>query len=290
MVRSDCESTREILDLYLDNELLVETSHSVVQHLGACPDCAGELERRIELGRMLKATAATYDEYESESENNLRRRIETALQQEQRRRTMLQVRWALLAASLVLMLGFGYWRYWRLIDVPKPVSSPAFKMPASNPDVLVASTDRDAIANHQECALKYPPNWTYDRERVARELTPGFASLVDTVGRNHDSFELIEGHICSYQQRQYAHLIFRGNGHTVSVFIEHHEPVGNQGLSAPTEISSTRYTEYEVSSVDTRNDRIYLVSDLPSAENAALAKELFPPTLGFVQKMEHGGA
>ena len=290
MARSDCKSTREILDLYLDNELLVETSHSVVQHLSSCPDCAGELERRIELGRMLKATSTLDDEYESGTENILRKRIEAALQNEQRRRMTANVRWALLAASLMLMLGWGYWRYWRSTDVPKPVSSPAINIPTSNPEVLVASTDRDAVANHQECALKYPPDWTYDRQRIVRELTPGFASLIDIVGRNHDSYELIEGHICSYQQRQYAHLIFRGNGHTVSVFIEPHEPSGKPELSAPAEITHTRYAAYEVSSVDTGNDRIYLVSDLSSEENAALAKQLFPPTLGFVQKMKRSGA
>jgi anti-sigma factor RsiW len=287
---SDCQSRREILDLYLDNELLVETSHSLLQHLSCCPDCAGELERRIELRRLLKATSTLDDQDESNSETILRRKIESALQKEQRRRMTARVRLVLLAASLLLVLGLGYWRYWRSTDVPKPVSSPAINMPTSNPEVLIASTDRDAVANHQECALKYPANWTYDRQRIVRELTPGFASLIDIVGRNHDSYELIEGHICSYQQRQYAHLIFRGNGHTVSVFIEHHEPAGKPGLSAPAEISHARYTAYEVSSVDTGNDRIYLVSDLPSTENAALTKQLFPPTLRFVQKMKRGGA
>lgn len=283
MRSSDCKSTSEILDLYLDNELLVETSQSVLEHLGYCPDCAGELERRTELRRMLKATTAVDDVYESETENILRKRIETALQKEQYRGMTAYVRWALVAASLMLVLSLGYWRYWRSTAVPDPVGSPAINTPTSNPEVLVAFTDRDAVANHQACALKYPPNWTYDRQRIARELTPRFASLIDIVGRKHDSYELIEGHICSYQQRQYAHLIFRGNGHTVSVFIEHHDPVGQPGLSAPAKTSQARYTAYEVSSVDTTNDRIDLVSDLPSAENDALAKELFPPTLRFVQ-------
>ena len=288
MAGSDCKTKREILDLYLDNELLVETSHSLLQHLACCPDCAGELERRTELRRLLKAASALDDADERDSENLLRKRIEIALQKEQRRRMTAHVRWAVLAASLMVVLGLGYWRYSRYTGVPKPVSSPPINMPTQNPDVLVASMDRDAVANHQECALSYPPNWTYDRQRVVRELTPRFAAIIDIVGRDHHPYELIEGHICSYQQRQYAHLIFRGNGHTVSVFIEHHEPSGKPGLSAPAEIAHTRYTEYEVSSVDTMSDRIYLVSDLPSVENDALAKQLFPPTLKFVQKMKRG--
>jgi hypothetical protein len=146
--------------------------------------------------------------------------------------------------------------------------------------------DRDAAGNHVACALTYPPDWTYDRQRIVRTLTPRFASLIDSVGRNHSSYELIEGHICSFQQRHYAHLIFRGNGHTVSVFIEEHEPVGKADSSRAAEIGESHYSLYEVASVDTGIHRIYLVSDLPSGENAALAKQLFAGTLTFVQKME----
>jgi anti-sigma factor RsiW len=288
---SDCKSRREILDLYLDNELLVETSHSLLQHLSCCPDCAGELERRIELRRLLKATSTFDDQDESNSETILRKKIESALQKEQRRRMTARVRWVLLAASLLLVLGLGYWRY---TNVPKPNNSAPIKMvvsnQVSNSGELVVAMDRDAVANHEACALKYPPNWTFDRQRIVRELTPGFASLIEVVGRTHNSYELIEGHICSYQQRQYAHLIFRGNGHTVSVFIEHYEPFGKPDSSPPAEVAHTRYSAYEVSRVDTTSDRIYLVSDLPSTENVALTKQLFPPTLRFVQKMKRGGA
>lgn len=284
MAGSDCKSTREVLDLYLDNELLVETSQSVLEHLGSCPDCTAESERRLELRRLLKRSTLD-DDYTEDTEKALRRKIEATLQVDQRRRVTAGVRWVLLAAGLIVVASVGYWA---TRNTPKPTTSPAMNMPA--PEAPIASMERDAVGNHQACALTYPPDWAYDRQRIVSKLTPRYASLIDVVGRKYGSYELIEGHICSFQQRRYAHLIFRGGGHTVSVFIEQHDPVRKPYSSPPAEIGQAHYSLYEVASVDTGIHRIYVVSDLPSSENATLAKQLFPRTLNFVQAMERGGA
>jgi anti-sigma factor RsiW len=284
---ADCQDIRELLDTYLDNELLVETSQSVLDHLSLCEDCAAESERRIELRRLLK-TALTLED-DRDSENASRRRIGTALEEERRPPRTAKILWGALAASLILALGLGFWR---IRDTSKPANSSATKMPinmpASPPQVLIADVDRDAVENHQVCALSYPPNWTFDRQRIADELTPTFAPLIDAVGRKHASYELIEGHNCSYQQRRYVHLIFRGNGHTVSVFIEPEDPLGNPKSSRPREIDQTGYKAYEVARVDTGIHRIFVVSDLPSGENLSLANQLVPATLRYIQKMEVG--
>jgi anti-sigma factor RsiW len=280
---SDCQSIRELLDPYLDNELLVETNQTVIDHLGFCPDCASESERRIELRRLLRAALA--DDDERDSEDFSRKRIQIALDREGRQRITTKIRWAVLAASLIVTLALGL-AYWRVRSTSKPTNSYAVSTPTSQPPVVIAAVDRDAIENHQVCALSYPSNWTFDPQRVARDLTPRFAPLVNAVGRNHASYELIEGHVCSYQQRQYAHLIFRGKGHTVSVFIERDDPAANPKSSRPPEIDQASYEAYQVASVDTGNHRIFVVSDLPRAENLYLANQLFPSTLGFIRKLE----
>jgi anti-sigma factor RsiW len=282
---SNCQDIRELLDPYLDNELLVETSQSVLDHLSLCPDCAAESERRIELRRLLK-TALTLED-DRDSENISRRRVRTALEEDRRPRRTAKILWGALAASLILAMGLTYWR---VSNSSKPVNSSAINMPssmpASSPQVLIADMDRDAVENHQICALSYPPDWTFDRQRVARGLTPSFAPLVDAIGLNHAAYKLIEGHICSYQQKRYAHLIFRGEGHTVSVFIEPDDSSGKPKPSRPREIDQASLTVYQVASVDTGRHRISVVSDLPSGENLALAKQLVPATLSFIQKLE----
>jgi anti-sigma factor RsiW len=282
---SDCQSIRELLDPYLDNELPVETNQSVVDHLGFCRRCAAESEKRIELRRLLKAALADDDERDSEEFN--RKRIQIALDRERSLRISAKIRWAVLAASLIVTLGLGL-MYFRIRSTSKPANSSAVSTPTSQAPVVIAAVDRDAVDNHQVCALSYPSNWTFDPQRVARDLTPRFAPLVNAIGRKHASYELIEGHVCSYQQRQYAHLIFRADGHTVSVFIERDEPTDNPKSSRPLEIDQASYKAYQVASVDTGNHRIFVVSDLPSVENLDLANQLFPSTLGFIRKLEAG--
>jgi anti-sigma factor RsiW len=272
-----------MLDVYLDSELLVETNQSVLDHLGICEQCATEVERRMELRSMLKAALTLEDDDECEGVS--RNQIQKALDRERRQRRTANFRWVAVAASLILALALGF-TYWRNGTTSKPTNSSTLNTLPSPPPVLIAAVDRDAVENHQVCALSYPPSWTFDRQRVARDLTPRFAPLIDIVGRNHASYELIEGHICSYQQRKYAHLIFRGDGHTVSVFIERDEPGGNPKSSRPREIDQAAYKAYQVASVDTGLHHVFVVSDLPRVENLALANQLVPSTLDFVHKLE----
>jgi anti-sigma factor RsiW len=280
---SDCQNIREKLDLYLDNELLVETNQSVLDHLGFCQECAAELESRIELRRLLQAALNISEDDERDRDADSRKRTQMALARERGRKITARLRWAALAASVLLALGVVYWR---ISSTPKPTNSSFVNTPTSQTPVLVAEADRDAVENHQVCALSYPPNWTLDGQRVARNLTPRFAPLIDVIGRNHASYQLIEGHICSYQQKKYAHLIFRGEGHTVSVFIENDEPGSKPKSSRSPEIDQATYKEYQVASVDTGLHHIFVVSDLPGAENLALANRLLPATLNFIHKME----
>jgi anti-sigma factor RsiW len=276
-----------MLDPYLDNELLVETSQSVLDHLGFCADCAAESESRNELRRLLKAALTDDHDDERLSEDFSRKRIQSALDRERRPRVTNRIRWAALAAGLIFALALGL-IYWRSDNRIKPANSSPANMPISQPP-QIAAVDRDAVENHQVCALSYPPNWTFDQQRVARNLTPRFAPLVGAVGRHHAAYELIEGHICSYEQRQYAHLIFRGKGHTISVFIENDVPGSNPKSLLPLEIDQASYKLYQVASVDTGVHRIFVVSDLPDAENIALAKQVLPRTLSFIRTMEDAG-
>ena len=284
---SDCQYIRERLDLYLDNELLVETNQLVLDHLSCCRECAAESERLIELRRSLKEALTLEDDDERESENLSRRRVQMALDRERVPRIPAKIRWSALAASLILALALGL-AYWRNGNISKPANSSAVNTPSSEPTVLISAVDRDAVENHEVCALSYPPDWTFDQQRVARDLTPRFAPLIHAVERHAASYKLIEGHICSYEQKKYAHLIFRGHGHTVSVFIEPDDPPGDPKSSRAFQIAQASYKAYQVASVDTGIHRIFVVSDLPSGENLVLANQLVPATLDFVQKLELG--
>ncbi len=272
-----------MLDPYIDNELLVETSQLVIDHLSTCSDCSADSERRIELRHMLMA--ALTDDAETDGEYSLRKRIQAALARERSPRTTARVRLFALAAGVIVTLTLAV-AYWRINSVPWRTNSSAIDTAAPLSPILIAAVDRDAVENHQVCALSYPSNWAFDRQRVERTLTPGFVPLIDAIGRNPEPYELVEGHICKYKQKQYAHLIFRGNGHTISVFVENDSPGDAPKPSRSPEIDQAGYEAYRVARVDTGLHRIFVVSDLSGDENLALANQLLPSALGFVRELE----
>ena len=49
-----CRDFRELADSYLDEELLVETSHEVLRHLEQCANCRHELAARREMRGQLR--------------------------------------------------------------------------------------------------------------------------------------------------------------------------------------------------------------------------------------------
>src|ERR1044071_5134399 len=112
-----------MLDVYRDNELLVETNRSVLDHLSFCRDCAAESERRIELRRSLKE-AVTLEDDEREAETLSRRRVQMALDRERSPRISAKIRWSALAASLIVALALGV-AYWRNGNISKPANSSA---------------------------------------------------------------------------------------------------------------------------------------------------------------------
>src|SRR4030095_2701692 len=135
-----------------------------------------------------------------DSDDSSGRRVQMAWDRERGPRISARIRWAALAASLILALGLAYWR---IGNISKQAHSSEVDTPSSRPSVVIAAVDRDAVQNHVVCALSYPPHWTFDQQRVERELTPRFAPLIPAIDGNPASYELIEGHICSYQQRKY---------------------------------------------------------------------------------------
>ena len=49
-----CRNARELLDSFLGEDLLVETNHELLHHIGECPDCRAELAGRRHLRETLQ--------------------------------------------------------------------------------------------------------------------------------------------------------------------------------------------------------------------------------------------
>ena len=189
---TECRHIRERMDSYIGGELTVESNHDVLRHLEGCEGCRSELGRRERLRALLvESFDAAPDAGAIES------RIARALDQEERRWWQV-VRYGGLAAALVLVVGASLW-------LSRPVDAAAFD---------------DSVDDHIACALTYPPAVTYNAARVAQALEAPYRDIVHAVEHRSGNYELIDGHMCPYQGRNYAHLVYRDGDHMLSVFAE----------------------------------------------------------------------
>ena len=85
-----CRDLREIADSFLNDELLVETNHEVIQHLEGCDDCRSELTARSDSRHNLRRAFMLAPEMQMRDE--LTARLRSRLQASARRRTGIRGR------------------------------------------------------------------------------------------------------------------------------------------------------------------------------------------------------
>jgi hypothetical protein len=96
-----------------------------------------------------------------------------------------------------------------------------------------------------------------------------FEPIAAAVGLWHGAYEVIDAHMCPYKGRNYAHVVFRGEGQTLSLFAERAErgalpPADITPLAGETvDVHATARLGYRVSAIATRDYRVYLVSERP---------------------------
>jgi anti-sigma factor RsiW len=262
-VNLDCRQIRELMDSYLSEELSVETNHGVLRHVAECRDCAAELKRRRRLRALLSETLDL-----PVDADRVAVRIAHAVDGEQRSWQRV-VRLGAVAATLVAAVAVAYWAG-RRVD---------------------AAAYNDSAEDHVACALTYPSGTVYDPDRAAHNLAPPFEHIVDAVGRSHGVYHVIDAHMCPYKGRNYAHVVIRGDGQTLSLFAERAE----RGAlpDTPTtvlagdalDVHATTRLGYRISAVATRDHRLILVSER-STEPPAIAQDILRSTVRFIRGLE----
>jgi hypothetical protein len=263
-VSLDCRHAREVMDSFLAEELSVETNHGVLSHVAQCRDCAAELKRRQRLRALLSETLNV-----AVDADRARARITQARDRELRSWVRV-ARLGAVAAALVAAVGIAYWADWR---------------------VDAAAYD-DSAEDHIACALTYPDDAAYDRLRVAQSLKSPFEQIADAVGLSHGVYHVIDAHMCPYKGRNYAHVVIRGDGQTLSLFAERAE----RGAlpDAPTtvlagdtlDVHATTRLGYRISAVATRDHRLFLVSERPT-DPPDLAQGILRSAVRFIRGLEN---
>jgi hypothetical protein len=262
-VNPGCQRVREVMDSYLAEELLVETNHEVLRHLDTCQECAAELRRRQRLRALLsQALEVQVDDRRAAA------RISQALDREHRswkRVTPL----ATAAAALIAVVAVAFW----------------FSRP-----VDVAAYD-DSAEDHVFCALAYPAGHSYDAERAAQSLEPPYTSIVEALGASHGVYEVIDAHMCPFKGRNYAHVVYRGAGQTLSLFAERADRGTLPAAPATTlnggsvEVHGTMRQGYRIAAVATRDYQLFFVSERPT-DPPEVEHDILRSAVRFIRSLE----
>lgn len=260
----DCQDVRELMDSYLSEELSVETNHQVLRHLGTCQACSSELTRRQRIRSLLVQSLDLPVDVD-----RTRQRVVSALEREQRSWGRAG-RWLGAAAAVAAAIAIAVW-------AGRPVD--------------VAAYD-DSAGDHVYCALAYPEDTTYDAARAARNLAAPFERIAEAIGRWHGTYHVIDAHMCPYNGRNYAHVVIRGEGQTISIFVE---PALRGSLPSTAsritlagetlDVHATTRNGLQISAVATPEHQVFLVSDKATAP-PEIGQQLLLSAVRFVRELE----
>ena len=247
-----CGKVRGYLDSYLSNELLVETSHEVLQHLAGCPQCTAELSTRARVRRQLQAAVRG-----TGVPHGLEARVQRAVRaRNSRTRAGLYT----MAVAAVVIIGLAIVNLTRA----KPGPEEAILGKASGRLAVVLNV---GLRDHLHCAVfrKY--------DRAAVQLSPEFADLAPLLkARLPGDFRIIQGHRCTAGGRQYVHFIVTRGDKLLSLVLTRKQP----GESLSGGVYQEGVDRFQVVGFESHDYLAYVISDLDAQQNLQLAANLAP--------------
>jgi anti-sigma factor RsiW len=254
-----CRDVRELLDAYLGDQLLVETTNDVVRHLETCPACRGELDgRRALRDRLQSAFVGAVDLAPTpEFLKSIDARLRIEASSLMTRRSWLRS-WGAAAAAIVTAISGGL-----------------FARSAARRSRL-AQLARNAAGDHQNCAIKFNlSERPISLEEAARRYDPAFASfttLTAPTGLPNGPVDLLDRHSCVYEGRRFAHVVFRYSGHIVSLLVTG----GTESIGASPEMLPTDGV-LQVASFSAGRHLAFVVSDLSADDTSRFADAMVGP-------------
>ena len=203
----NCRDVRDMADSFLCEELLTETNHEILRHLDTCPLCRTEIEARRRLRGALRDAFTRAPELQPSAEfpNRLREQLrEVSLRRA--RPWSVSRSWLALAAGVVLAAGLAGIVFMKRSAVPAEALA------------------RDAVGDHQNCALKYRlVRMPVPLEEAAQQFDSAYRLLLsappDDVPTLDGSARVTERHACAYGARRFGHVIMQYHGRVVSLLM-----------------------------------------------------------------------
>lgn len=289
--RAACNQTRGYLDYYMNNELSVESSHTVQQHLDACAECSAELAARLRVKHAVRQSVGRID-----APGYLEARVRARLRE---RSTPNFFRdWAMplaVAATVVLAVVLG----WRAFDRKPEIWETAKAGQENYIESLFHAVPRVmqiGLGDHAHCAYyrKFPKEPQTFAE-MAEKLGPNFRELAPLVKQKvPDTFHVAMGHQCKYRERQFVHLALRRGDELLSVIITRREagetfqtgdlkPVLE---AAGVPVYAALADQFEIAGLETDQFLAFVISNMRRDENLRIAQALTPSLTEFLSAVQ----
>ena len=286
-----CEKTREHLDAYVSDELLIETSQDVLKHLENCPACSKLLQSRLRLKEQLKQTV-NFEPVPS----GLRDRIRTAIRSEERikERRVSWPRWPVAAAAVMLLSlsAVATLRLWNSRGSSGEVTLTAKDLTLSE---QVAAVLKIGISDHIHCVIEsHSDEDLLTSDQMAQKMGATYVGLVPLLKTElPEGFFISVGHRCDVSDREFVHLILKHGEKVVSVLITEKD-----GLDFP--LAGTRVSSVKADGITLHHDRLqsveavgfqskghlaFVVSSLEHEENLHIATRLAPKVNHFLEQL-----
>jgi hypothetical protein len=262
----NCRDVREVADSFLCEELLTETNHEILRHLETCPVCRTEIDGRRRLRGALRDAFHRAPDLQPSTEFQTRLRDQLRdVSARSARPWYLSPRWLALAAGVVLAVGVTG------IVLMKRTAAPT------------EALARDAVGDHQNCALKYRlVRMPVPLEEAAAQFDSAYRLLLsappDDISTPDGVARVTERHSCAYGARRFGHVIMEYRGRVVSLLMTANDSgTGNVGQDAIPHVIGHPMNGLSVVSVNGTRHAILLVSDMDSAELAQLSRTISVP-------------
>jgi hypothetical protein len=298
------------MDSYLKDELLIETNHDVIQHLEACSGCRRELAARREIRAQLRRAFAVAPDFQMRPDfvfqlrNTLKAQAFGASKPSFNLFAyVMRPQWIALAACLVVAVAAGVFALHyqsgkddlhlaRVVENRSEGNQVAMSQrQLSGAAVELAGfevTER-AVGDHRNCAIKYNlAEEPIPLEEAGRKYDAAYTDLAQAVrssgGALANKIKYVEDHSCVYNGQRFAHVILEYKEHRVSLLVA--ETDGTIRDPRGEAISCSQIDGYQVSCFGTKRHTVFIVSDLPEADNLSIARNLAPAVSAHIARAE----
>lgn len=188
---------------------------------------------------------------------------------------------ALTCTAVLAFYHLGYLRYTRA----------ARESYIASVSASIGTLMRVGLGDHVHCAVFARP---HPPVPPGQELGPQYEALAPITRRYVPSdYKMLVAHRCSYHGRRFVHLIFSNDAHLLSLVIARKsegESFAAQGfLPALVESGIPMYQagvqRFAISAFETRDDLVYVISDLSPADNTQIMTAMAPAIKNLLEKL-----